>query len=312
MGTFSACLPLNIVPRYVSSSLPVGHWVLKNKISNKIRRAESFVMRYLMIPTLVKRKLTHNPYLTLTSHSYTQQEEEVLSRIKASADNPLALEEAGYALFDLYPERRGNLFSDEVYRLTKANDASTTYSRRDVEDSDHKSGLPLNHKFSSNDVIVLTAQPRGSGDFFGPSSLPTSSFAVSVEARVLNAGPTYIDIALPGGAFEATFGPAPNNAGDKKGDPRMRLRADLFFSTVPYTRMVQALGQITSIPDRNKKPDAKGVAGKSSAASAHENICMDEVIRDAILSTYVFDDVSSSNFRDTDACDLREMVRHKK
>lgn len=62
----------------------------------------------------MKRKLTHNPYLTLTSHSYTQQEEEVLSRIKASVDSPLALEEAGFALFDLYPERRGNLFSDEV------------------------------------------------------------------------------------------------------------------------------------------------------------------------------------------------------
>jgi len=194
----------------------------------------------------------------------------------------------------------------QVYRLTKANDASTTYSRRDGEESEQKSGLPLNHKFSSNDVIVLTAQPRGSGDFFGPNSLPTSSFAVSVEARVLNVGPTYVDIAIPGGAFESTFGPAPNNTGDKKGDPRMRLRADLFFSNIPYTRMVQALGQITSIPDRNKKPDAEGVQSESST---HDNICMDEVIRDAILLTYAFNDASSPNFRDTDACDLREMVR---
>lgn len=191
------------------------------------------------------------------------------------------------------------IFLFKVYRLTKARDASTTYSRRDGDDSDDKSGLPLNHKFSSNDVIVLTAQPRGSGDFFGPNTLPTSSFAVSTEARVLNVGPTYVDIALPGGMFEATFGPAPNNA-DKKGDPRMRLRADLFFSNVPYTRMVQALGQITSIPNRNKE---------QSEGSVHDNICMDEVIREAILSTYAFNDASSPNFRDTDSCDLREMVR---
>lgn len=197
-----------------------------------------------------------------------------------------------------------------MYRLTKAKDASTTYSRRDGQESNdaqNTSGLPLNHKFSSNDVIVLTAQPRGSGDFFGSTSLPTSSLAVSVEARVLNGGPTYVDIAIPGGAFEATFGPAPNNMGDKKGDPRMRLRADLFFSNIPYTRMVEALGQITSIPDRQKKANEQGV--QNEASSAHGNICMDEVIRDAILSTYAFNDPSSPNFRDTDACDLREMVR---
>ena len=191
----------------------------------------------------------------------------------------------------------------KVYRLTKAKDASTTYSRRDGDDSDNISGLPLNHKFSSNDVIVLTAQPRGSGDFFGPNTLPTSSFAITAEARVLNVGPTYVDIAIPSGTFESTFGPAPNNAGDNKGDPRMRLRADLFFSNIPYTRMVQALSQLTSIPNR------KTNAEEQSEGSAHDNICMDEVIRDAILSTYAFNDASSPNFRDTDACDLREMVR---
>ena len=158
-------------------------------------------------------------------------------------------------------------------------------------------------------MIVLTLQPRGSGDIFGPTSLPTSSFAVSVEARVLNVGPTYVDIALPGGSFEATFGPAPNNVGDNKGDPRMRLRADLFFSNIPYTRMVQALSQITAIPDRKKKPDAEGVDNTQNESSAHDNICMDEVIRDAVLSTYAFNDADSPVFRDTDACDLREMVR---
>lgn len=148
-------------------------------------------------------------------------------------------------------------------------------------------------------MIVLTEQPRGTGDFFGTNSLPTSSFAVSAEARVLNVGPTYVDIAIPGGAFEATFGPAPNNMVGKKGDPRMRLRADLFFSNIPYTRMVQALGQITSVPD---------FRSLTSGAAAHDNIVMDEVIREAILSTFAFNDPSSPNFRDTDACDLREMV----
>ena len=133
--------------------------------------------------------------------------------------------------------------------------------------------------------------------------MPTSGLAISVEARVLSTGPTYVDIALPGGAFEATFGPAPNNA-SAKGDPRMRLRADLFFSNIPYTRMVAALGQITSIPDKKKKPN--GATEESS--SAHDNICMDEVLRDAILSTFAFNDASSPIFRDTDACDLREMV----
>jgi hypothetical protein len=188
--------------------------------------------------------------------------------------------------------------------LVKAGDASTTYSRHDDKE---QSGLPLNHKFSSNDVIVLTLQRRGSGDFFGPNSLPTSSFAVCVEARVLNTGPTYVDIALPGGAFEATFGPAPNDSSGK-GDRRMRLRADLFFSNIPYTRMVEALSQITSVSDRKKK-QPEGSSPTQTESNALDNICMDEVLRDAVLSTYALNDASSPLFRDTDACDLREMVR---
>ena len=38
----------------------------------------------------------------------------MLGRIEASLENPLALENAGHALFDLIPERRGNIFADEV------------------------------------------------------------------------------------------------------------------------------------------------------------------------------------------------------
>ena len=48
-----------------------------------------------------------------------RQEDEVLSRLRAASDNPLALEEAGYALFDMFPERRGNLFADEVRDVRK-------------------------------------------------------------------------------------------------------------------------------------------------------------------------------------------------
>jgi hypothetical protein len=51
------------------------------------------------------------------THSFTFfsfQEDEVLGRIKASLEDPISLEKAGHALFDMYPERRGNLFGDEV------------------------------------------------------------------------------------------------------------------------------------------------------------------------------------------------------
>jgi len=51
---------------------------------------------------------------SLKSGSLEYKEAEVLGRIEDSIDNPLSLEESGHALFDLYPERRGNIFSDEV------------------------------------------------------------------------------------------------------------------------------------------------------------------------------------------------------
>lgn len=152
------------------------------------------------------------PCLPFLSPPLNRKEEEVLGRIKASIDDPLSLETAGHAVYDLYPERRGNLFSDEVYRLVKAKDATSVYQSDDEEQTIQWS-LPPNHKFSNNDVILLTLQPQGSGDFFDPYNLPTSSNAVSVEGRVISTGPTYIDIALSGGAFEAAFGPAPNNVG---------------------------------------------------------------------------------------------------
>jgi hypothetical protein len=250
------------------------------------------------------------------------QEDEVLGRIKASVDDPLALETAGYALYDLYPERRGNLFSDEVYRLTKAKDATTTYTRSIQDDfsSDSSSPsaryLPPNHKFKNNDVIMLTWQPNGSGDFFDPvTTLPTSDKAIVTEARVLNMGPTYVDIAMPAGCFETTFGPAPNDASGS-GDKRMRLRADRFFSDVPYRRMVDALAQITAIPDQaaSGKKASNTIATTESEKKAeaksknpHENIVMDEVLREAILSTHAFTDIHSPLLRDPDVCDLEQV-----
>jgi hypothetical protein len=222
-------------------------------------------------------------------------------------DDPLGYEAAGYALFDMSPERRGNLYSDEVYRLVKARDATTSFRKSASETSEQKADryLPPNHKFSANDVILLTLQPQGSGDFFGVASLPTSG--ISVEARVLNSGPTYIDVAVAGGAFEAAFGPAPNNSGPSgNGDRRMRLRADRFFSNIPYKRMVSAISQLTAIPDRPQKNSAP--ANTEDDNNAHDRICMDELLRETILSTHAFSDPFSSYHLDQEFCDLRYLV----
>jgi len=262
------------------------------------------------------------------------QEEEVLGRIDASIDDPLGLETAGFALFDLDPQRRGNLYSDEVYRLTKAVDATTTY-QRSILDDDEKEDistspspprdsqnidnsvryLPPNHKFSQNDVIMLTLQPKGSGDFFGTHTLPTNKDeAISVEARVLNLGPTYVDVAISAGSFEAAFGPAPNDL-SQKGNKSLRLRADRFISKVPYERMVAALAQISSIPERQKRsatPEEAAAAVNKDAPNKerpHDHIHMDELIRETILSTHAMTEQSSPSFGDPDICDVQDLVR---
>jgi hypothetical protein len=241
--------------------------------------------------------------LQLTIHSsFILQEQAVRQRIEASAENPLPLEIAGHALFDLYPQRRGNIFSDEVYRLAKSHDATSTYSspsetKNDSKNEELNSILPPNHKFSQNDVIMLTLQPSGTGDFFSRTTVPTNKdVATSIEARVLSTGPTYVDVAIPGGKFEAIFGPAPNNMGPSgKGDPNMRLRADRYFSNVPYNRMVGALGQLTAISGSNtNNSNSKGD--------------IDESIRQTILSTFRYSDPSSPTFQDAEASNLQELV----
>lgn len=232
-------------------------------------------------------------------------------------DDPLALETAGYALFDLYPERRGNLFSDEVYRLTKAKDATTTYpanaEKISGDDENHDVRyLPSNHKFSKNDVIMLTLQPSGSGDFFQPESVPTSDSAVTLEARVLDCGPTYVDVALSAGSFETTFGsPAPNDKSGK-GDKTLRLRADRFVSNIPYQRMVAAVYQMTRIPDHSENSGSNtldGTASDDTEENPHERICMDQTIREAILSTHAFCDPQSPLLDEPGICNLQELSR---
>jgi hypothetical protein len=171
-------------------------------------------------------------------------------------------------------------------------------------------------------VVAITLQPRGSGDFFGPSSIPAGDGAASVEARVLGLGPTYVDVALRAGSFEAALGPAPNDYHRPEGATNpsaapLRVRADRFVSRVPYERMVAALCQTTNVPVRTKTADAMRVSGgapedaSSAAAPAYDNIHMDEVLREAILSTHALADPSNSPPpRDIDsAYDLEELVR---
>lgn len=198
----------------------------------------------------------------------------------------------------------------------KANDATTVFEPADVDDEDSASPngrklLPPNHKVGNNDVILLTLQPSGSGDFFNANNLPTSTMSASVEARVISTGPTHIDIALTGGAFEAAFGPAPNNIGPSgPGDSRMRLRLDRFFSNVPYTRMVEALTQVSSIPDRSKESSSDENEKKKEDESPHANIVMDELFKEMIISTHAFTDPESQLFHDVDACSLEHLVSH--
>lgn len=186
-----------------------------------------------------------------------------------------------------------------MYRLVKAFDSVSSCNHDSV--ASHKQGsLPNNHKFTANDVIMLTLQPRGSGDFFGTHTLPNSKDSTSVEARVLNTGPNYIDVALSLGTFEAAFGPAPNNQGPSgKGDPNIRLRADRFFSNIPYMREVAALTMLTSIPAI--VPDA--------ASMEKVTIRLDSTIRQLILSTYTFTDPSSPRYQDPTYCDIGNLSR---
>ena len=134
---------------------------------------------------------------------------------------------------------------------------------------------------------MLTLQPRGTGDFLGVSSLPIKKDAVSVEARVLNVGPAYVDVAIPSGKYTTAFGPASNNIGEEgKGDPNLRVRVDRFFSDVPFKRMVAALGQLTCVPEKQQEQKNNGGADDKRMGGFK----MDALIKEAILSTFAIKD----------------------
>ena len=224
----------------------------------------------------------------------------MITRLESSLTDPFVLEKSGHALFDIHPQRRGNLFSDEVYRLQKADDATTKFYTDNNRELYPTSPLPSNHKFSRNDVIVLTLQPSGTGDFLSATSLPTNPDALMLEARVLNVGPTYIDVAVSPGQFSRVFGPASNNVGEEgRGDPKLRVRVDRFFSDVPFRRMVAALGQLTAVPENNgKHVEEKRVGGFQ----------MDNLLKDLIISTLTRDDDINDTIDDWDDNALRELV----
>lgn len=220
----------------------------------------------------------------------------------------------------MYAERRGNLLGQEVYRLVKAFDATTTYPRIDIEQVESTSSnaaaaryyLPPNHKFSNNDVIVLTEQPQGSGDFFTTNTLPISEAAITAEAVVLNMGPTYIDVSMAAGCFEAAFGLPAGNDISGLGNKNLRLRADRFVSNIPYQRMVAALSQLTVIPE-NKKSSTATPSNSSTDAKEKKSmtnaIAMDEVLKEALLQTHVYTDPTSPLYGDPDVCNVEELVR---
>jgi hypothetical protein len=244
------------------------------------------------------------PSLTCIPNFFISQESEVITRLESSIADPFSLESSGHALFDIHPQRRGNLFNDEVYRLEKSLDATTTFHTDSFEfESGRSSPLPANHKFSRNDVIVITLQPRGTGDFLGTSSLPTNKDAVLVEARVLNVGPTYVDVAIPSGKFSTAFGPASNNVGDEgRGDPSLRVRVDRFFSDVPFKRMVAALGQLTSV-------QKSGAETSSNFDKRVGGFQMDNLIKEVILSTFASNDEMNYMVDETIDASLGELPK---
>jgi hypothetical protein len=72
--------------------------------------------------------------------------------------------------------------------------------------------------------------------------------------------------------------------------------------------MVAAVAQMTSIPDRQKRsatPDEVQEKG-----NPHENIKMDELIREVVLSTHAFFDPHSPLLRDPDVCDLQDLTNN--
>jgi hypothetical protein len=235
----------------------------------------------------------------------------VFVRIRSGESNPLGLEAAGYALLDLAMERRGNLFTDEVYRCTKAAEVPVERTRVPTLVATALKHLPTSHKFDTNDLIVLTLQPVGKETVVGTRSIsPLSEEAVSIEARVLNVGPTYMDVAIQAGLFDATFGaPAEDNG------RHLRFRADRYFSAIPFQRMVDALSQISCVGSKDcpskAKNDVKTKGSELSIGNAidEQRIAMDELFQQVLVSTFAYSDASSPWLRDSKICDIEKIAK---
>jgi len=175
-------------------------------------------------------------------------------------------------------QRRGNLFNDEVYRFTKAQDASSITMKS--SDPTEQQKLSSACQLAKNDVVMVTHQPKGSGDFFGFERLPIDTEITTIEGRVLNRGPTYVDIAFAGGAMAAVFG---ISAEEEQRISKLRVRLDRFFSDVSYTRMVSSLSQLTAIEPR----DASTKKDTIEKEQLFSKIVMDPLLRDTILHSFV-------------------------
>ena len=246
----------------------------------------------------------HQQFLDPLTWEYQAEEYEIMNRISRSLEDPILYEKnAGYVLYDMYIERRGTLFTTQhVYRLTKAADATTTFERIDHmalstnNNSNNKVRfLPSNHKFSNNDVIILTQQIHGSGDFYTDETLPIHESAITVEAVVLSTGPTYIDIVMTAGSFETAFQCVPGNDHSGYGNKELRLRVDHYISNVPYTRMTNALSQMTTVPSSlssttniDTASNVKNEKQSPSLPLPQSGMHMDSVIKDVIIQTFVY------------------------
>ena len=278
----------------------------------------------------------HEQFLDPLTLEYQAEEYEIMNRITRSVDDPINYEKnAGYVLYDMYIERRGTLFTTQhVYRLTKAADATTSFDRIDstsmgsamvtkspVKGSSSSNGiryLPSNHKFSNNDVIVLTQQIHGSGDYYTDETLPIHESAITAEAMILSTGPTYIDIVMAAGSFETAFQCLPGNDNSGYGNKDLRLRVDHYISNVPYTRMVNALSQMTTVP--SSTPSTTVVAD-TNTNTKHEKqplplqssgMHMDSVIKDVIIQTFVYTHPLSPSYGNTEiGSAIQEMVSTK-
>ena len=83
----------------------------------------------------------------------------------------------------------------------------------------------------------------------------------------------------------------------------MRLRLDRYFSNVPYKRMVEALGQVTNVPQKKSKGE---VSNLKDEAQRHPSV--DNFIRQTILSSFAYSNEESPIYGDFEASKLQTLV----